>query len=205
VPSIHIKEPIPEEELDKSSDKPTTEDSPPQVDTPPRTTEGLQSDGRQVQSPLQLIDRKFIIVSLIALVVIVAAIIGLINERRELKQQVDNLSSTKAETSNGDEAEAQKLKEEIGKYLQLPEDEVPTVATVVDASKVKNQSFFANSENGDKVLLFAKSGKAILYRPSTKKIIEVAPINLNNQQPESQPAQTQTQNSTTNTQQPTRR
>jgi len=71
--------------------------------------------------------------------------------------------------------ETQVLTERVGKAMQLP-DETPTVATVMDKDKVKDQPFFTNAQNGDKVLLFVNAKKAILYRPSTDKIIEVAPI-----------------------------
>lgn len=74
--------------------------------------------------------------------------------------------------------EIKKLVEEVGKLIVLPTDEEPTVATVSDASKVKDQAFFASAENGDKVLIYTKAKKAILYRPSEKKVIEVAPVNL---------------------------
>lgn len=95
-------------------------------------------------------------------------------DRSNLKKQVADLSNPQQQASK----EAERLKTELDKVIELPPDESPTVATVVDASKVQGQSFFAKTQNGDKVLLFPKSGKAILYRESTKKIIEVAPINL---------------------------
>jgi hypothetical protein len=70
----------------------------------------------------------------------------------------------------------------VGKFMELPADETPTVATIQDKDKLKDQPFFAKAENGDKLLAYTKAMKAILYRPSTNKIIEVAPIYIN--QPE---------------------
>jgi len=70
------------------------------------------------------------------------------------------------------EKEIKSLTETIGKFMELPADEQPTLATVTDRAKLKGQEFFAKAENGDKLLVYPKAGKAILYRPSTGKIIE---------------------------------
>jgi len=80
------------------------------------------------------------------------------------------------------QAEAKSLTATIGKFMELPSDETPTVATILDKDKLKDQPFFKMAENGDKLLAYTKAMKAILFRPSTNKVIEVAPI-LNNQQP----------------------
>ena len=71
----------------------------------------------------------------------------------------------------------EKLIKEVGKLIELPKEEA-TVAVISDREKLKDQPFFQNAKNGDKVLIFTNAKKAILYRPSSNKIIEVAPINL---------------------------
>ncbi len=76
-------------------------------------------------------------------------------------------------------SDAQNIVNQISRYMVLP-DETPTLATVNDASKLKGQEFFANAQNGDKVLIFSNSGRALLYRPSSKKVIEYAKVDLNN-------------------------
>lgn len=75
------------------------------------------------------------------------------------------------------EDETMRLKNEVGQLIELP-NEKPTIATVVDVEKLKGQPFFANAQKGDRVLLFAEAKKAILYREGSKKIIEIAPINI---------------------------
>lgn len=77
-----------------------------------------------------------------------------------------------------DTHEVEKLVEAVGSLMVLPESEVPTIATVTDREKLSNQPFFQKAENGDKVLLYANSGKAVLYRPSIKKVIDVSIINV---------------------------
>ncbi len=70
----------------------------------------------------------------------------------------------------------------VSQYMELPQGEDPTLATVIDKEKLKDQAFFVNAENGDKVLIYTTAKKAMLYRPSTKKVIEVAPIYFNKEQ-----------------------
>lgn len=69
----------------------------------------------------------------------------------------------------------------IGKLIDLPMDEEPTVATITNVERLQNQPFFKKAQNGDNVLIYEKAGKAILYRPSINKIIDVSPINITNQ------------------------
>lgn len=78
------------------------------------------------------------------------------------------------------EKQSQDIITKVGALMQLPQGETPTVANVSDAAAAKKQSaFFANAQNGDKVLMYAKAGEAILYRPSTNHIVLVAPLTFN--------------------------
>lgn len=80
-------------------------------------------------------------------------------------------------------AEAKQLVAEVGKLMVLPTTEQPTIATVSDISKLADQPFFANAQNGDKVLIYTQAKEAILYRESINKIIQVAPVNLGSSSP----------------------
>ena len=70
------------------------------------------------------------------------------------------------------------LVQDIGKLMVLPTGEDPTVATVTDATKLTSRNFFKDVQNGDKLLAYTIAKKAILYRPSTNKIINIAPFNI---------------------------
>lgn len=62
----------------------------------------------------------------------------------------------------------------VGRLIELPQNQQPTVATVSDTTKLTTQPFFAKAMRGDKVLLYSAAHKAILYRPTINKIIEVS-------------------------------
>lgn len=66
----------------------------------------------------------------------------------------------------------------LGKIMVLPENETPTVATVLHADKLKDQTFFAQARDGDKVVVYSKEKEAILYRPSTNQIVTVSGVNV---------------------------
>ena len=72
--------------------------------------------------------------------------------------------------------ETQIIIKKISQLMNLPTDEEPTIATITDKNQLSGQDFFKNCENGDKLIAYVNAKKAILYRPSTNKIIEVAPI-----------------------------
>lgn len=74
----------------------------------------------------------------------------------------------------------QDLLNKISEITIVPTDEVPTVATITDVSKLKDQVFFSNAENGDKLLVYPRASRAILYRPSTNKVVEAMTVNLEN-------------------------
>ncbi len=72
--------------------------------------------------------------------------------------------------------ESYEVVEAVGKLIELPEGEVPTVATVTQESKLLDQPFFVAAETGDKVLFYPQARKALLYRPSNNKLIEVTSL-----------------------------
>lgn len=70
----------------------------------------------------------------------------------------------------------QLLLSKLALLMELPQSESPTFATVNDADKLKDQLFFKNAKNGDKIVAFPISKFAVLYRPSTEKIVWIGPM-----------------------------
>ncbi len=85
----------------------------------------------------------------------------------------------KAETTElSAEAQIEEVVLEVSKVIVLPQNESPTLATVTDLSLLKDQPFFAKAVIGDLVLIYPTSKKAILWRPSTKQVVEVSSLNI---------------------------
>ena len=66
----------------------------------------------------------------------------------------------------------------VSKLILLPQGETPTLASVSDPSALKNQPVFDKAQKDDQVLIYSTAKEAILYRPSSNMIINVAPINI---------------------------
>ena len=74
--------------------------------------------------------------------------------------------------------QAQALLSKVALLMQLPQGETPTMATIQDADRAKQgQPFLVNAQNGDVLIIYGSAAEAILYRPSTNKIINVGPVN----------------------------
>lgn len=79
------------------------------------------------------------------------------------------------------QAQIDKTISEVGKLYDLPANEKPDVATVKDKEALKKQyPFFDQAENDDVVLIYKEAKLAILYRPSTNKLVKVGPVNIEN-------------------------
>ena len=83
--------------------------------------------------------------------------------------------SAHPELSGQEQASA--ILQKVGALIQLPSGETPTMATINDAASAKKaQPFLANALNGDVLIVYPNAQTAILYRPSTNKLIAVGPV-----------------------------
>lgn len=126
---------------------------------------------------LKKLNKKIIIAGGGILVLIVTVTPGLYFYAKYQKAQ--KLLQNPAQVT---EEETKALIDRVGTLIELPSDEIPTVATVSDVEKLKNQPFFTRAKNGDKLLIFNNAKKAILYDPLADKIVEVAQINIGQEQ-----------------------
>lgn len=125
-------------------------------------------DTNQDQKIKTLMQNKSVLAGLIFLVLLLLGAIG---------TSYYFYNKLKSVEIKNPEAELQDIIKMVGKHMVLPNNENPTMATVSDPEKLKDQPFFKNAKKGDKVLIFSLSQKAILYDPVGDRIVEVAPIN----------------------------
>ncbi|MEK7594957.1 MAG: hypothetical protein AAB436_04950 [Patescibacteria group bacterium] len=121
-------------------------------------------------NPRNLFKSKAFVVVIVVLIAALPAFY-FYNKSRVAEQRLNDPNTANQQVINA-------VVKKVSHLMLLPTDEQPTLATISDASKTKGQPFFTNAKNGDKLLVFTNARKAILYRPSTNLIIEVAPLNV---------------------------
>lgn len=130
----------------------------------------LENKTKGIRKNLPRKKTPFIIIAVIVLVLALLPSLYFYTQYQKSQNLLKNSSAA--------DTQSKELVAAVGKLIELPANEQPTIATVSDKTKLENQPFFAKAENGDKVLIYSNAKKAILYRPSINKIIEVAPVNL---------------------------
>ena len=120
-------------------------------------------------------DFKKIGIFLSVLFILIGGIIGAVsgiyyfNKFKGAEQRLREASLTSQES-------VESLIAKVGKLIKLPEGEIPTVATVSDLARLKEQPFFNKAKVGDKVLIYTQAKKAFLYDPVNNLILEVGPL-----------------------------
>jgi len=71
--------------------------------------------------------------------------------------------------------ERQNIVNSIKKSIDLPAED-PAMSTVIDKTKLTNPTLKDRTENGDKLLIFAKTKRLVIYRPSTGKVVDILTI-----------------------------
>lgn len=92
--------------------------------------------------------------------------------------------NSKASSEKRAQAETIRLVKEVRKIMILPETDVPAVFDIQDPVLLTSQqAFFAGAEKGDKLLVYPQLGKAIVYSPKRKMIVNVGPVTFDQTKP----------------------
>lgn len=113
------------------------------------------------------------------IIVVILVLIGsgyLYWQYQKTATELKKVKSQVATTQSAKDDEVKKLVAEVSKIARLPQNETPSIATITDVSKLKDQPFFKDAKNGDILLVYNTSGKAILYDPKDKKIVDVTTL-----------------------------
>jgi hypothetical protein len=114
--------------------------------------------------------RRVVMHQRILLLVVVAVVIAI-----SVIYFINNGSSN--DNSNNNSGSGADILTRLGAVMILPEGETPSISTVTDAEGLKNgATFYRDAENGDKILVYAQSGKIIIYREADNLIVNVGPI-----------------------------
>lgn len=111
--------------------------------------------------------------------------------------QYNNLKNNPDASKQAQQQEVDALKAKVAKLISIPNEETPTIATVTDKEKLKDQPFFKEAQNGDKILIFPQAKKAVIYRESENKLINVGPIAITSDTAAAQPGTEQQSNGNT--------
>lgn len=79
------------------------------------------------------------------------------------------------ETLSKDEVKA--LVQKVKVIAFLP-DEIPDVITITDLTRYSANPFFANAQLRDKILIFKKAGKIIVYNQAENRIVNIGPYQV---------------------------
>lgn len=73
------------------------------------------------------------------------------------------------------ESEQRRWTSELSKVIVMP-DEKPLITTVLDKTKLTNETLASQAQNGDRLYIFAKSERLVLYRPADKRVVNMLTI-----------------------------
>lgn len=116
----------------------------------------------------------------ILLIALVVLAVVLDTQRRRAQTELHNLTVRLEQLQGNNAANQEKAKnvvERVKKLMDIDVSVEPTVATIVDVEKLREQNpFYNKAENGD--FLIVTQTRAILYREEDNIILDVVPVQI---------------------------
>ncbi|PIV87098.1 hypothetical protein COZ83_01410 [Candidatus Kaiserbacteria bacterium CG_4_8_14_3_um_filter_50_23] len=101
-------------------------------------------------------------------IIIILALVG--------TYELDRMNVYRAHPELASAEQATEILKKVGDIIQLPQEQ-PTMAIINDAASAKKeQPFLKNAANGDVLIVYPNAGEALMYRPSSNKLIAVGPV-----------------------------
>ena len=129
-----------------------------------------------------------ILIAISVFMVMIFAYLRIEKSNQQLAQKISKYTSSKPVSAIAtppgaqqslvpvDPAEVQGYLDVLQAIVLVPLDEAPTLATVMDVSKLTNEAFFMKAQVEDKLFVYQQAQLAILYRPSVQKIVNMATL-----------------------------
>lgn len=111
------------------------------------------------------------------LLTLFVVIVGLFGSTFYLYTNYKKIKNLVSDPQKLGQVQTKELLAKVKALMEVPNEE-PTVITILDRTKLQQQPFFKLAQNGDRILIFPKAKRAVLYRPSTNKIVDVTGVNL---------------------------
>lgn len=127
------------------------------------------------------------VLSAVIVIALLILVVTLETRRSQAQNQLEQLTIRLEQLQTGNTSQnreaAERIVERVRTLIAIPDDVVPTVATIIDVETLRQRNpFYLKAENGDHLIVTAD--RAILYDPDENKIIDVLPVQL---QPETAP------------------
>ena len=124
---------------------------------------------------------KFVITILLVLFLASAAGLGFTYYKyNTAKKALAKISSTEGQKAMA-KKEIDDLLAKVKRHMVLPQGEDPVVATVTDKDALaKEQPFYKDANNGDRVIAYMVARKAIIYDPIHDVVVNAGPIYIDN-------------------------
>ncbi len=116
----------------------------------------------------------------VLLIALVLLVVVLDTQRRKAQTELKNLTVRLEQLQGNNAANQEKARsvvERVQKLMNIDVSVEPTVATIVDVEKLREQNpFYDKAENGD--FLIVTPTRAILYREEENIILDVVPVQI---------------------------
>ncbi|MBI4022414.1 MAG: hypothetical protein HY372_03570 [Candidatus Andersenbacteria bacterium] len=139
---------------------------------------------KTITPPVQGVSRRPRLSKLNFILLVGVIIIGMFlykaeQQRREvaskLEQTSTELESVRSATKNDTAAVAQDVLQKVRKHIVVPENPLPTVASIVDIDSLKRaNSFYEPASNGDYLIITER--RAVLYDADADIVLDVVPV-----------------------------
>lgn len=120
----------------------------------------------------------YVLIVLLVSVLTVTAIlvVRFVQGQNDLAEMQKKLDSMKAQESVSDKSIAEEAKLVVERYIDIGLEEIPSIIVVKDTNILAQQQYFEKVKAGDVILIYTVAKRAVVYRPSTEKVIDLIPL-----------------------------